>query len=153
MKIFSRLMKSRRDSLVLSVRLTRRTATVTMSAPEAAWARAISWKLRYLPVPTMRREFKARPAITSWSDIGVSEGDCIPWGGWRTNGCGGVDRREEMRKDLTQRTQRSEHRVHRDEKRGAQAGVPVPPRRKNQEGGIKPPLHTVAQSKLVRTTG
>src|SRR5579859_1530345 len=123
MKIFSRLMKSRRDSLVLSVRLTRRTATGTMSAPEAAWARAISWKLRYLPVPTMRRELKARPAITSWSDIGVSEGDCIPWGGWRTNVCGGADRREEMRKDLTQRTQRSEHRVHREEKRGAQAGA------------------------------
>src|SRR5579859_7085950 len=72
MKIFSRLMKSRRDSLVLSVRLTRRTATVTISAPEAAWARAISWKLRYLPVPTIRRDLKARPAITRSSDIGVS---------------------------------------------------------------------------------
>src|SRR5580692_968811 len=71
MRIFSRLMKSRRDSLVLSVRLTRRTATVTMSAPEAAWARRISSKLRYFPVPTIKRELKARPAITSWSAITI----------------------------------------------------------------------------------
>src|ERR1700732_4182490 len=69
-------MKSRRDSLDRSVRFTRRTATVTMSAPEAAWARAISWKLRYFPVPTMRRERKARPTITSWSGIGVSRKNC-----------------------------------------------------------------------------
>src|ERR1700688_4214567 len=51
------------DSLDLSVRLTRRTATVTTSAPEAAWQRAISWKLRYFPVPTKRREEKVRPAM------------------------------------------------------------------------------------------
>src|SRR5713226_3205945 len=69
MKIFSRSMKSSKDSFVRSVRLTRRTATVTISAPEAAWARAISGKLRYLPVPTMRRDWKARPAITSESDM------------------------------------------------------------------------------------
>src|SRR4051794_3990711 len=42
-----------------------------MSAPEAACARAISGKLRYLPVPTMRREWKGRPAITSWSDMEI----------------------------------------------------------------------------------
>src|SRR5882762_8628471 len=43
-----------------------------MSAPEAACARAISWKLRYFPVPTIRRDLKARPAMTSSSAIGVS---------------------------------------------------------------------------------
>src|SRR5258708_39951985 len=69
MKIFSRSMKSSRDSFERSVRLTRRTATVTISAPEAAWARAISVKLRYLPVPTIKRDRKARPAITSESDM------------------------------------------------------------------------------------
>src|SRR5712692_10505996 len=69
MKIFSRSMKSSSDSLERSVRLTRRTATVTISAPEAAWARAISGKLRYLPVPTIKRDWKARPAITSESDM------------------------------------------------------------------------------------
>src|SRR6202041_3656232 len=64
-------MKARGDSLVLSVRLTRRTATVTISAPEAEWARRISSKLRYFPVPTIKRELKARPAITSWSAITI----------------------------------------------------------------------------------
>src|SRR5579859_4755718 len=42
-----------------------------MSAPEAAWARAISGKLRYLPVPTINRDLNARPAITRSSDIGI----------------------------------------------------------------------------------
>src|SRR5260370_30180266 len=69
MKIFSRSIKSSRDSFERSVRLTRRTATVTISAPEAAWARAISGKLRYLPLPTIKRGRKARPAITSESDM------------------------------------------------------------------------------------
>src|ERR1700694_4317410 len=41
-----------------------------MSALEAACARAISWKLRYFPVPTIRRDLKARPAITKSSDMG-----------------------------------------------------------------------------------
>src|SRR6202051_488520 len=49
------------DSFDRSVRLTRRTATVTTSAPDAAWQRAISGKLRYLPVPIIRRERKVRP--------------------------------------------------------------------------------------------
>src|ERR1700688_940280 len=57
------------DSLDLSVRFTRRTATVTTSAPEAAWQRAISGKLRYLPVPTNRREWKVRPAMVRVSII------------------------------------------------------------------------------------
>src|SRR4029077_17160501 len=41
-----------------------------MSAPLAACARAISWKLRYFPVPTMRRDAKARPAMTRLSGMG-----------------------------------------------------------------------------------
>ena len=43
---------------------TRRTATVTMSAPEAACACAITACEEYLPVPTMSREANVRPAIT-----------------------------------------------------------------------------------------
>src|SRR5438552_5120582 len=45
-----------------SAMLTRRTATVTISAPEAATAAAFSSKLLYLPVPTISREVKRRPA-------------------------------------------------------------------------------------------
>ena len=40
---------------------TRRTATVTISAPEASTAAAFSSKLLYLPVPTISRELKVRP--------------------------------------------------------------------------------------------
>src|SRR5499433_1848788 len=76
MNILSRGMKSSRDGLDLSARLTRRTATVTMSAPEAACARAISSKLRYLPVPTISRDLNARPAMTSWSDMFVPLQNC-----------------------------------------------------------------------------
>ena len=42
--------------------LTRRTATVTISAPDASTAAAFSSKLLYLPVPTISREVKLRPA-------------------------------------------------------------------------------------------
>ena len=62
------------DRVLGPIGVRRRTATVTMSAPDAAWARAISWKLRYLPVPTIRRERKARPAITSSSAMVSSNG-------------------------------------------------------------------------------
>src|SRR5262245_12992117 len=44
--------------------LTRRTATVTISAPEASTAAAFCSKLLYFPVPTMRREVKRRPATS-----------------------------------------------------------------------------------------
>src|SRR4029077_15304685 len=71
MKILERSMKSSRLSLDLSVRFTRRTATVTISAPEAAWHRAISWKLRYFPVPTMRRDQNSRPAIIRLSGMSL----------------------------------------------------------------------------------
>src|SRR5258708_15332242 len=42
---------------------TRRTATVTTSAPEASSARIISSVERYLPVPTSRRELNTRPPM------------------------------------------------------------------------------------------
>src|ERR1041385_3101538 len=44
-------------------RSTRRTATVTTSAPDASMARSISSLERYLPVPTSRREWNTRPPI------------------------------------------------------------------------------------------
>src|SRR5688500_11507106 len=44
---------------------TRRTATVTMSAPEAACACAITGCEGYLPVPTISREANVRPAMTN----------------------------------------------------------------------------------------
>ena len=43
---------------------TRRTATVTMSAPDASCAACMIACDGYLPVPTIRREEKVRPAIT-----------------------------------------------------------------------------------------
>ncbi len=51
-------------------RSTRRTATVTTSAPEAAIASVISGLVRYFPVPTMRRERKVWPPMVR----GVSGG-------------------------------------------------------------------------------
>src|SRR5712692_11813897 len=44
-------------------RSTRRTATVTTSAPDASSARIISSLERYLPVPTSRREWNTRPPM------------------------------------------------------------------------------------------
>ena len=41
---------------------TRRTATVTISAPDASTAAAFSSRLLYLPVPTISRELKVRPS-------------------------------------------------------------------------------------------
>mmetsp|Transcript_11932 Transcript_11932/g.35578 ORF Transcript_11932/g.35578 Transcript_11932/m.35578 type:complete len:265 (+) Transcript_11932:164-958(+) len=54
------------DALSISVTAlsTRRTATVTTSAPEASTDRAISAAERYLPVPRKSRDEKRRPAIT-----------------------------------------------------------------------------------------
>ena len=48
---------------------TRRTATVTMSAPEAACACAITACDEYLPVPTISRDAKVRPAITKGESV------------------------------------------------------------------------------------
>lgn len=44
---------------------TRRTATVTISAPEAAWACAMMACDGYLPVPTINRDVNVRPAMTN----------------------------------------------------------------------------------------
>src|SRR5262249_45097577 len=52
-----------------SVMFTRRTATVTISAPDASTARRVSSNERYFPVPTMRREWYSRPARTKGSVI------------------------------------------------------------------------------------
>src|SRR6187200_2083926 len=48
---------------------TRRTATVTISAPDAACACAITACDGYLPVPTMRRDLKVRPAIVNGMSV------------------------------------------------------------------------------------
>ena len=50
---------------------TRRTATVTISAPDASTAAAFSSKLLYLPVPTISREVKVRPATVQVSALTV----------------------------------------------------------------------------------
>src|SRR5919201_229382 len=47
----------------------RRTATVTIAAPEARTASRIVSKLSYFPVPRMRREPKLRPAIVTLSSM------------------------------------------------------------------------------------
>ena len=59
-------MKSSSDSLVRS-RLTRRTATVTISAPEASMAARVCGPSLYFPVPTIRRDLNERPAMTRGS--------------------------------------------------------------------------------------
>src|SRR5262245_57700519 len=50
-----------------SLILTRRTATVTISAPDASSAAAFCSKSLYLPVPTISREVKVRPATVQVS--------------------------------------------------------------------------------------
>src|SRR6185436_3049138 len=47
---------------------TRRTATVTISAPDASTAAAFSSRLLYLPVPTISRDVNVRPATVQLSD-------------------------------------------------------------------------------------
>src|SRR5581483_8170654 len=51
-------------------RSTRRTATVTTSAPEASIARIMTSFVAYFPVPTMSRDRNSWPAITSVSAVG-----------------------------------------------------------------------------------
>ena len=50
-----------------SLTFTRRTATVTISAPDASSAAAFCAKSLYLPVPTISREVKVRPATVQVS--------------------------------------------------------------------------------------
>src|SRR5687768_16698340 len=49
--------------------LTRRTATVTISAPDASTAAAFCSTLLYLPVTTISREVKVRPATVQLSAL------------------------------------------------------------------------------------
>jgi hypothetical protein len=65
-------MKSVSIGALRSAMLTRRTATVTISAPEASTAAAFSAKLLYLPVPTISRERKRRPATVQPSSASVA---------------------------------------------------------------------------------
>ncbi len=46
---------------------TRRTATVTMSAPEASCACTMTAFDEYFPVPTIKRDAKVRPAMMKLS--------------------------------------------------------------------------------------
>src|SRR5262245_7806555 len=64
-----RSMKSSSDGCERSVTLTRRTATVIISAPLRSNAAAISSLSRYFPVPMIRRELNSRPAMMSLSFI------------------------------------------------------------------------------------
>src|SRR3954462_6664046 len=70
-------MKSVSIGALGSEMLTRRTATVTISAPEASTAAAFWAKSLYLPVPTISREAKVRPATCQMSSISAPahEGD------------------------------------------------------------------------------
>src|SRR6266487_2853780 len=49
--------------------LTRRTATVTTSAPDASMTFCVSTKSLYLPVPTHRRDRNSIPAIVNVSSF------------------------------------------------------------------------------------
>src|SRR6185436_14504095 len=52
-------------ALVLSLRSTRRTATVTRSVPEASWHFTMTSGLGYLPVPRMSRDLSSTEPIFS----------------------------------------------------------------------------------------
>jgi hypothetical protein len=66
-------MKSVSIGALGSATLTRRTATVTISAPEASTAAAFCAKSLYLPVPTISRERKVLPATVQLSSsIGLA---------------------------------------------------------------------------------
>src|SRR5687767_15604888 len=68
-------MKSISIGCLGSLILTRRTATVTISAPDASTAAAFCSKSLYFPVPTISREVKARPATCHWSAIASASTD------------------------------------------------------------------------------
>src|SRR5262245_59697965 len=65
-------MKSMSDSFERSVRLTRRTATVTISARDSSRAAFIRGIVAYLPVPTISRERNERLPKTNGSAAGAS---------------------------------------------------------------------------------
>src|SRR3712207_9415470 len=64
-------MKSVSIGCLGSETLTRRTATVTISAPEASTAAAFCSNDLYLPVPTISREEKVRPATVQLSSAAI----------------------------------------------------------------------------------
>src|SRR6266478_9927819 len=55
--------------------LTRRTATVTISAPDTSIARLVSLKSLYFPVPTISRERYLLPAMSRKSSTNLSSAD------------------------------------------------------------------------------
>src|SRR6187402_1753207 len=63
---------SSRFSFAGSVMLTRRTATVTISAPDTSTACRVWANEAYLPVPTMSRDRKLLPARTKGSSPAIS---------------------------------------------------------------------------------
>src|SRR5947208_5900948 len=67
-------MNSRMSGPPLASRSTRRNATVTISVPLASNAARIASPLANFPVPTMRRDANARPAISSLPFIAPSAG-------------------------------------------------------------------------------
>ena len=67
--IFFGSMKSVSIGAVGSETFTRRTATVTISAPDASTAAAFCSKSLYLPVPTISRERNVRPATVQVSSL------------------------------------------------------------------------------------
>src|SRR6202158_1758774 len=67
-------MKSSRFSLPRSVMLTRRTATVTISAPLSSTAARVSAKSLYFPVPTIKRDLNDLPPR---SRVSLILGSCI----------------------------------------------------------------------------
>src|SRR5689334_4435794 len=74
-------MKSSRFSFERSVILTRRTATVTTSAPDTSIAFRVSAKSLYLPVPTQSRDLNSRPAMINRSSyMRASYFHCIAGG-------------------------------------------------------------------------
>ena len=57
------------DAAPVADKSTRRTATVTISVPDASCAAFITWNEGYLPVPTTSREENVRPAIVKVSVV------------------------------------------------------------------------------------
>src|SRR5690349_2860392 len=86
---------SNSDCLDRSEILTRRTATVTTSAPDYSSASA-SWRnVGYLPVPTKRLDENSRPAIISLS-LSITPSKNPPLRGEAAEGCGGCPYRKAM---------------------------------------------------------
>ena len=53
---------------------TRRTATVTISAPDASCAATMIWFVGYFPVPMIKRDLNVRSAMMKGCDIGSGFG-------------------------------------------------------------------------------